>query len=114
MIGSDFNEASLDGITIAGGDWSYTNLRFANLSKQAMRGIRLVEADLYSCNLEKADLRDADLTRARMGKSRMQGADLRGALMDGVDFMSLDIKGARMDAHQGAAFLRAYGAKVDD
>ena len=53
MTGSDFEEANLDGITIISGDWSYTNLRFANLSKQMLKGIRLVEADLYECNLEK-------------------------------------------------------------
>lgn len=54
MTGSDFEEANLDGLTIKGGDWSYTNFRFANLGKQKLKDIRLVEADLYECNLEKS------------------------------------------------------------
>ena len=102
----------MDGVTIEKGDWSCTSLRQANLSKQSMRGVRFVEADLYDCNLEKCDLRDADLSRAQLSRVRLHGADLRGAVMDGVNFKSFDVKGARMDAGQAVAFLRSYGAKV--
>ena len=92
MTGSDFEEANLDGITIISGDWSYTNLRFANLSKQILKGIRLIEADLYECNLEKADLREADLTGAQLGKAKLSGANLKGAIVDRIDFTSFDLK----------------------
>ena len=77
MIGSDFASANLDGITIVRGDWSYTNLRYANLTKQSLRGIVFVEADLSQCKLEKADLRDADLTRARLGMRCSKGRPQR-------------------------------------
>lgn len=85
MTGSDFAGAYLDGITIQGGEWSYTNLRQANLSKQALKGIRLIEADLTECNLQKADLREADLSGAKLFKAVLKGADLRGAKMDRID-----------------------------
>ena len=112
MIGSDFASANVDGITIVRGDWSYTNLRNANLSKQSLRGVVFVEADLSQCKLEKADLRDADLTRARLGNALLKGADLRGAVLGGIDFKSLDMKDVRIDAIQAVDFARSYGAKI--
>lgn len=113
MVGSDFAGTQLGGVTISGGDWSYTNLRNADLSKQNLRGIRFCEADLYGCNLEKADLRNVDLTRCQMGKVRLQQADLRGATMSGVDFTSVDIKGVRIDMNLAVEFARSYGAKIE-
>jgi uncharacterized protein YjbI with pentapeptide repeats len=113
MTGSDFSGAQMDGITIAQGDWAYTNLRHARLGKQVFRGVRFLEADFTEANLEKADLRDCDLTRVSFSKAKLQGADLRGASLEGVDLKGLDVKGVRMDAGQAVLFLRSYGARVD-
>lgn len=113
MTGSDFSGAQLDGITLAGGDWSYTNFRHARLGKQDLRGIRFYEADLSDVDLGKADLRDCDLTRVTLSRAKLTGADLRGANLEGIDLESLDIKGTRMDREQAVLFMRSFGAKVD-
>jgi fluoroquinolone resistance protein len=103
----------VDGITIDGGDWSYTNLRHANLSKQDLRGVRFFEADFTDTDLTKADLRDCNLERVSLSRAKLAGADLRGANLEGVGLKSLDVKGARMDREQSVLFMRSYGAKVD-
>ncbi len=112
MTGSDFSGASLDGITIDGGDWSYTNLRLARLAKQNLRGIKFHEADLSGADLDKADLRDCDLSMALLAKANLQGTDLRGADMEGVDFKTLTLAGTKMDREQAVLFSKAYGAKI--
>lgn len=78
-----------------GGDWSYTNLRHTNLSRQDLRGIRFTEADLMGCNLQKSDLRGADLSRVQLSQCKLKGADLRDAIVEGIDLKSLDLQGVR-------------------
>ncbi|SEN95816.1 pentapeptide repeat-containing protein [Paenibacillus sp. OV219] len=112
MTGSDFSSATMDGISIIKGDWSYTNLRHSKLVRQDLRGVKFHEADLSGANLEKADLRDCDLTMAILANAKLHGADVRGAKMEGVDFKSLTVTGMRMDREQTVLFTLAYGAKV--
>lgn len=113
MVGTDFTNVLWDGITINGGDWSYTNLRHANFTRQDLRSVRFMEADLTESKLEKADLRGADLTRTNLTKTKLAGADLRGADMSGVNFKALDLAKVRIDMFQAVAFAKAYGAKID-
>ena len=80
---------------------------------RGLRGVRLVEVDLYECNLEKCDLRDADLTHANLEKTRLAGADLRGANVEGIDLAVLDLRGVRLDVAEAVALARALGARVE-
>ena len=41
MMGVDFTDADLTGLSVEGGDWSWANLRFQNLAEQNLRGLRL-------------------------------------------------------------------------
>ncbi len=68
MTGSLFEQADLSSVVVAGGDWSYVNLRMQDLSGRKFRSLRLVNADLYGCDLRKTDLRDADLSHATLGQ----------------------------------------------
>ncbi len=111
MTGSSFEEANLGGIRIAGGDWSYTLLRFHDLRKRDLRGVRLNDADLYECDLRGSDLRDTDLTHANLVKTRLDKTDLRGAKMDGVDFRALDLKTTRLDFVQAVLLARLRRAR---
>ncbi len=113
MTGSDFSGAQMDGISMIGGDWSYTNLRHIKLGKQDLRGIRFHEVDFSDTDLGKADLRDCDMSRATLTRTKLTGTDLRGANLEGIDLKSMDVKGARMDREQAVLFMRSYGAKVD-
>ena len=90
-------------LKIAGGDWSYANLRFQDLKGRSLRGVLLVGADFCECGLEKVDLRDADLTRAHLAGARLAGADLRGAILDGIDLATLDLRDVRLDIVQAVA-----------
>ncbi|MCS1351978.1 pentapeptide repeat-containing protein [Mechercharimyces sp. CAU 1602] len=113
LVGSDLSGAKLEGMTVIRGDWSFTNLRHANLARQSLQGVRLVEADLYEADLCNADLRNADMRRAILDKVKLQGADLRGARVDGIDFTHTDVCGVRMEYAEAILFARSYGVKVE-
>ena len=66
-------------MTVEGGDWSYVNLRGADLSGLDLTGVRLVEADLSEADLRGTVLRYCDLTRAVLRNVTLDGADLVGA-----------------------------------
>lgn len=105
-------QADLTALSIAAGDWSYTNLRHSILKGLNLQRVRFIEADLYGCNLENADLREADLTKANLAQAILTGADLRDAVIDGIDFKSFDLKGVRLDVAQAIQVARTYGAEV--
>lgn len=113
MTGSSFVESNMDAITIIGGDWSYTHLRFHRFKGLCLRKVKFTESDLYECNLEKCDLREADLTKAVLAKAKLAHADLRGAKIDGIDLKSFDLKDVKIDLAQAVEVARAYGAKVE-
>lgn len=115
LVGSAFETAQLAGlgITIIGGDWSYTNLRRLVLKGLDLHRVKFVEADLSECSLEKSDLREADLSRANLTRARLAGADLRGAILEGVDLKNLDLNGVSIDLSLAVAFARSHGAVVD-
>jgi fluoroquinolone resistance protein len=113
MTGSSFEESNLDALTIQGGDWSYTHLRFHRLKGLNLRDVSFVEADLYECNLEKCDFQNADLSRAVLAHAILTHADLRGAKVDAVDWRSFDLTNVRLDLVQAVDVARAFGAKVE-
>ncbi len=113
MTGSTFAEASLPGLQIQGGDWSYASLKGLDLRHMTLAGMRLQEADLSGCNLERVDLRGADLRRALLAGATLRGADLRSADLDGVDLGHLDLHGVRLDLEGALQVARSLGAVLE-
>ena len=103
LIGADFHDADLRGVT-----FNLTNLRDADLSGADLRGASLFGAKLQDADLHGADLREAtldgavfdgtDLSNARLEdafafNTRFEG-DLR---IEGADFTNVPLRG---DAHK--------------
>jgi fluoroquinolone resistance protein len=113
MTGSTFEEANLAGVTLSGGDWSYTLLRHHSFKGSNLCEISFKEADLYQCDLRDADLRKADLSYAVLSGARLKGADLRGASLEGIDWRQLELTDVHIDWFQALQFAQAYGMKVE-
>lgn len=113
MVGSVFEEVRWALGVIEGGDWSYTGLRYADLSELRLDGINLVEADLAYADLRGCTLRDSNLSRAILTKARLRGADLRGANLDGVDTTRVDWVQVRVDVGEAILLAQGLGAIVE-
>lgn len=98
LIGADFHDADLRGVT-----FNLTNLRDANLSGADMRNASLFGAKLQDANMHGVDLREATLDSAVL-----EGTDLREAVLedafafntkfvdvaiDGADFTNVPLRG---------------------
>ena len=89
LIGADFHDADLRGVT-----FNLTNLRNANLSGADLRG-----ASLFGAKLQDADLRGADLREATLDSAVLEGTDLRDAVLEdafafNTKFVNVAIEGA--------------------
>ena len=98
LIGADFHDADLRGVT-----FNLTNLRDADLSGADLRG-----ASLFGAKLQDADLSGADLRDATLDSAVFEGTDLRNArfdaafafntrfldvAIDGADFTDVPLRG---------------------
>ena len=98
LIGADFHDADLRGVT-----FSLTNLREADFSGADLRG-----ATLFGAKLQDADFSAADLREATLDSAVFDGTDLSGALLedafafntkfsnvriDGADFTNVPLRG---------------------
>ena len=114
LTGSQFPGAHLRPMTSTDCDWSYVNLRAADLSGLDLSGQRLREADLTDADLRECDLTGADLDRTRLQGTKLRGTDLRGASMEEVNWLSFELTGVRLDLVQAVQVARAHGALVAD
>ena len=113
LLGSSFASAVLSGCTIFGGDWSFVDLQYQDLSNQRLGPIQLVEADLRACNLEEADLQGANLSRANLSQARLRGANLRQTRVEGTDLRNVDLRGVKIDVPFAVAYAKALGAVLE-
>ncbi|MEU6264592.1 pentapeptide repeat-containing protein [Saccharopolyspora shandongensis] len=93
----------LRGLQLHQGELVDVQLRYTNLARSWLRGIRLDHSDLKSadlrrCQLEEASFVRADLSHAYLGGANLRGADLRGADLSGADLEGARLEGARADA----------------
>jgi uncharacterized protein YjbI with pentapeptide repeats len=98
-------------------DYSFQNLRKANLRNADLRfanlqHANLQEADLRGAKLEGANLEDADLRVANLRGANLQEADLRYAKFYYADLREADLRGAKLEgANLRHAWL--FGANLD-
>ena len=74
LRGADLVEADLSGADLNGANLSFARLSLANLSEANLRGAVLSEANLDYADLRCADLRRADLSYAKLFKTNLDGA----------------------------------------
>jgi uncharacterized protein YjbI with pentapeptide repeats len=94
----DFRQAALRGARLVGADLHESNLFRADLSGADMsntnlRGADLTEATLSGANLSRADLRGANLSRTRLSGVSLREASLDGANMRGTYLMEINLSG---------------------
>ncbi|MDH5639217.1 MAG: pentapeptide repeat-containing protein, partial [Nitrospinota bacterium] len=91
----------------AGADFSYRDLRFANLGRVYLRGANLMGANLEGANLSESNLSGANLSYAYMDdiilyRARLEGAKLSSihlinGYFDEVDLTGADLSDAMLD-----------------
>ena len=106
LTGSEFVDVTLRPITVEGGDWSYVQLRGADLRGLVLADVNLQEADLSEANLHKASLAGSNLGRATLRSANITEADLTGADLVGVDLAGLSWRGTKVDGLPGPAHRR--------
>jgi uncharacterized protein YjbI with pentapeptide repeats len=84
-------------------DFSYANLRSANLSKADLRGSRFFGADLSFANLSFANLRGAQMNSANLKSASLRSAKLlysnfSYAILRGANLSSADVRETRFTA----------------
>ncbi|MFM8260617.1 MAG: pentapeptide repeat-containing protein [Vulcanococcus sp.] len=89
LIGHDFAEADLHGVT-----FNLTNLREADFHGADLRG-----ASLFGAKLQDADLSGTDLSDATLDSAVLDGTDLRNAVLENAfafntKFSNVQIEGA--------------------
>ena len=83
MVGFSLRSANLEGIDLV------------NRGKQY--GYKLVDADLYRCNLKKAHLFHIDLSGSSLMKANMEQANLNCATLQNVNLLGIDLLNAKLD-----------------
>jgi uncharacterized protein YjbI with pentapeptide repeats len=87
LIGADFHDADLRGVT-----FNLTNLRDADLSGADLRG-----ASLFGAKLQDADLSGSDLREATLDSAVFEGTDLRNARLDDAFAFNTKFRDVRID-----------------
>lgn len=113
MIGSTFPEVNWHGIRIESGNWSYCNLRYADLSHVNFREANLRDVDVSHANLLEGCFQGADMSQAILTRANIKGADFRGADLTGIDFRLLALDRVRLDYDQAVQVVLSLGARVD-
>jgi uncharacterized protein YjbI with pentapeptide repeats len=79
-----------------GSDFSFTDLRNADLRQLRGRSLHFRHADMSGARCDGASLRGADLRGVRAVGTGLDGADLTDALVDGADFTGVDFSAAEI------------------
>ncbi|MGY4543654.1 uncharacterized protein YjbI with pentapeptide repeats [Arthrobacter sp. UYNi723] len=80
----------LNGLNLAGVDFSEANLSGADLTNADLRGADLTNADLRGADLTNADLHGADLSGADLTAANLDSAELTGARLSAA---TTDVRG---------------------
>lgn len=81
-----WQHVNLSGANLSGRDLSSRYLGHANLSQTILRTTKCFMADFSWANLKEADLQESDLSGANLTHT-----DLRGANLNGVNFLAADL-----------------------
>lgn len=112
FLGSSFERCSFGAFTVTGGDWSFSALPGANLSKARFADVRLREADLCGARFDGATLTGADLSGARLHETNLTRCDLRGSDVSTLDPATTVLTNAIVDVAQAVVIAGRIGLDV--
>jgi uncharacterized protein YjbI with pentapeptide repeats len=112
LVGSTFYSCRFGPIVCDGGDWSFVNLRGADLRNACFTGVRMREADLAGARCAGATLRELDLSGASLHDVDLERADLRGSDISSLDPAAAKLRGMIVDPDQTMAIAAALGLDV--
>ncbi len=93
-------------------DWSYAQMRGAEMRSCEFRGCSWHEADLQQAELSGCVFGQCDLRRAEWNGARLENADLRGSDVEGLQVGIGDLRGAVVDAAQAMEFAKLLGVQI--
>src|SRR5690606_1435603 len=114
LVGSQFDSCTYDRLKVDGGDWSFTGLQVADLSRAAFKDVRMREADLGGARCAGASFRGVDLAGSSLRGPDFSGCDLRGSDISGIDPFTAELARAVIDPFQAVVLARALGLDVRD
>src|SRR5690606_7132767 len=104
-----FDSCTYDLLKVDGGDWSFTGLQGADLSRAAFKDVRMREADLAGARCAGASFRGVDLSGSSLRGADFSGCDLRGSDISGIDPFTAELARAVIDPFQAVVLARALG-----
>jgi uncharacterized protein YjbI with pentapeptide repeats len=110
MIGTIFNDARMEGATLAGSQLQGASLVRAQLLGASLAGAQLQGADLSGAQLEGVSLFDAQLERANFKGAYLERANLSRAYSKEADFNYTQMKSVSFYKAnlEGATFFKAH------
>ncbi len=111
-VGSTFERCDLSTLSVVGGDWSFTDLSGADLSRATFDGTRMREAGLAGVKAAGASLRNVDLSAAVTDGADFTGADLRGSDLSAINPLNVTLRRAVITADQAVQVAEALGLDV--
>jgi fluoroquinolone resistance protein len=111
-VGSTFERCDLSTLSVVGGDWSFTDLSGADLTRTRFEGTRMREAGLAGAKAAGTTLLNVDLSAAVTDGADFTGADLRGSDLSGVNPLAVSLRRAVITADQAIALAEALGLDV--
>jgi uncharacterized protein YjbI with pentapeptide repeats len=110
-VGSSSSQGSYAGLTVSGGDWSFTS--FAREDLRGSSGRRGCARPTSPTHGLRACPRGCDLSGALWQGADLRRADLRGNVLTSLDPAGMRLRGARIDEAGAVALARALGLDVD-
>src|SRR5690606_7151239 len=114
LVGRQVASGTSDLLKVDGGDWSFTGLQGADLSRAAFKDVRMREADLAGARCAGASFRGVDLAGSSLRGADFSGCDLRGSDISGIDPFTAELARAVIDPFQAVVLARALGLAVRD
>lgn len=111
MTGSSFIECDFSLLSIIGGDWSYTELRYLDFDKKDLNGVNFTGADLTGTNMTRCKIKECNFQEIVADKMSFRDSDIRTSTIDHMDILSVNLKNTKVDIPQCIAIAEAIGAK---
>lgn len=111
LTGSSLLHNDVSVLTIAGGDWSYTDMRGLEFDKKEFKDISFEGADLSDARFTKCRIEGCGFSQAVVNGTSFYQSDIRGSSLNEVDVLSIDMKGTIVDLQQCVVIAEAVGVK---
>ena len=111
--GTNFSELDMATVSLSGGNWSYTNLRYCDFSGKKINGVNFYGADLRNADFSKAVLRECDFSDCILSGTSFRSADIRENRFNNFDVSTTNLSKARVDIAFAVVAANMLGAEVE-